>query len=220
MLGKRADPPRDAVAFAQQDREKHFPLKLARATDLAVALEKLYPETPMPRDSRGRPLPHLQTPREVLVSADAATNTLIIEAPAERKQSFAALVEQLDAHAALEGHAGQRQERAHLAGGRRRVRAEQHDIGEALARPLGWERLREIFSLIVGTISERHQSFVRSTGLFSAHQRKNQMRPPRNTSVAAVAAHSLSRTSRKSSVCNIQWIDHNDQSIFPGCKYH
>ena len=73
-----------------------FPLKLARATDLALALEKLYPEPPMPLDSRGRPLPHLQEPREVLVSADPATNTLIIEAPAERKQSFAALVEQLD----------------------------------------------------------------------------------------------------------------------------
>ena len=73
-----------------------FPLKLARATDLARALEKLYPEPPMPRDSRGRPLPYLQEPREVLVSADAATNTLIIEAPAERKQSFTALVEQLD----------------------------------------------------------------------------------------------------------------------------
>jgi type II secretion system protein D len=73
-----------------------FPLKLARATDLAIALEKLYPEPPMPMDSRGRPLAHLQAPREVLVSADSATNTLIIEAPAERKQSFAALVEQLD----------------------------------------------------------------------------------------------------------------------------
>ncbi|MDG2029601.1 MAG: secretin N-terminal domain-containing protein [Phycisphaerales bacterium] len=73
-----------------------FPLKLARATDLAIALEKLYPEPPMPMDSRGRPLAHLQEPREVLVSADSATNTLIIEAPAERKQSFAALVEQLD----------------------------------------------------------------------------------------------------------------------------
>jgi type II secretion system protein D len=73
-----------------------FPLKLARATDLAIALDRLYPEPPMPMDSRGRPLPHLQEPREVLVSADAATNTLIIEAPAERKPSFAALVEQLD----------------------------------------------------------------------------------------------------------------------------
>ena len=73
-----------------------FPLKLARATDLASALDKLYPEPPMPRDSRGRPLPHLQKPREVLVSADGGTNTLIIEAPAERKGSFEALVEQLD----------------------------------------------------------------------------------------------------------------------------
>ena len=73
-----------------------FPLKLARAMDLSVALGKLYPEPPMPRDSRNRPLPHLQKPREVFVSADAGTNTLIIEAPAERKASFEALVEQLD----------------------------------------------------------------------------------------------------------------------------
>ncbi|MCH2160695.1 MAG: hypothetical protein MK085_02355 [Phycisphaerales bacterium] len=73
-----------------------FPLKLARAMDLSAALDKLYPEPPMPLDSRGRPLPHLQKPREVFVSADEGTNTLIIEAPAERKMSFEALVEQLD----------------------------------------------------------------------------------------------------------------------------
>jgi type II secretory pathway component GspD/PulD (secretin) len=73
-----------------------FPLQRARATDLATALEKLYPEPPMPLDRRGRPLPHLREPREVYVSADAATNTLIIEAPAERRASFEALLEQLD----------------------------------------------------------------------------------------------------------------------------
>jgi type II secretory pathway component GspD/PulD (secretin) len=73
-----------------------LPLQVARATDVAQALEKLYPEPPMPRDRRGNPLPHLQQPREVLVSADGATNTLIIEAPSERRASFEALVDKLD----------------------------------------------------------------------------------------------------------------------------
>jgi type II secretion system protein D len=73
-----------------------FPLKLARAVDLAAGLDKLYPEPPMPLDSRGRPLPHLRQPKEVFVTADANTNTLIVEAPAERMPSFVALVEQLD----------------------------------------------------------------------------------------------------------------------------
>jgi type II secretion system protein D len=73
-----------------------FALKRARSTDLAQALDKLYPQPPMPQDARGRPLPHLQKPKEVHVSADPATNTLIIEAPVERRESFEALVEQLD----------------------------------------------------------------------------------------------------------------------------
>ena len=73
-----------------------FPLRLARAMDLAKALGTLYPEPPMPLDSRGRPLPHLRQPREVFVSADAGTNTLIIEAPSGRKASFEELVKQLD----------------------------------------------------------------------------------------------------------------------------
>ncbi|MCP4496015.1 MAG: hypothetical protein GY825_04450 [Phycisphaeraceae bacterium] len=73
-----------------------FPLRLARAVDLAKALGTLYPEPPMPLDSRGRPLPHLRQPREVFVSADAGTNTLIIEAPSGRRSSFEELVQQLD----------------------------------------------------------------------------------------------------------------------------
>ncbi|MHC5114555.1 MAG: secretin N-terminal domain-containing protein, partial [Planctomycetota bacterium] len=73
-----------------------YPLKRARATDLATALDKLYPQPPMPLDRRGRPMPHLREPKEVHVSADAATNTLIVEAPVERRASFEALVEQLD----------------------------------------------------------------------------------------------------------------------------
>ena len=73
-----------------------FPLRLARAVDLAKALGTLYPEPPMPLDTRGRPLPHLRQPREVFVSADAGTNTLIIEAPSGRRTSFEQLVQQLD----------------------------------------------------------------------------------------------------------------------------
>ena len=73
-----------------------FSLNRARAVDLAVALDRLYPQPPMPLDRRGRPLPHLQEPKEVHVSADAATNTLIVEAPSERRAQFEALVEQLD----------------------------------------------------------------------------------------------------------------------------
>ena len=73
-----------------------FPLRLARAVDLAKALGTLYPEPPMPLDTRGRPLPHLRQPREVFVSADGGTNTLIIEAPSGRKSSFEELVKQLD----------------------------------------------------------------------------------------------------------------------------
>lgn len=73
-----------------------FPLRLARAVDLSKALGTLYPEPPMPTDSRGRPLPHLRQPREVFVSADAGTNTLIIEAPSARRASFEQLVQQLD----------------------------------------------------------------------------------------------------------------------------
>ncbi len=86
----------DAGATRAERETRLFPLKLARAADVASALEKLYPEPPMPLDSRGRPLPHLREPKEVFVSADANTNTLIVEAPAERMQSFVTLVEQLD----------------------------------------------------------------------------------------------------------------------------
>ncbi|MHC4809018.1 MAG: secretin N-terminal domain-containing protein [Planctomycetota bacterium] len=87
----------NATASTGAERETMiFPLRRARATDLAQALDQLYPEPPMPRDFRGRPLPALQEPREVSVTADAATNTLIIEAPAERRPSFEALVERLD----------------------------------------------------------------------------------------------------------------------------
>ena len=71
-------------------------LKAAKATDLASALDRLYPPPPVPLDARGRPLPHLQKPKEVFVTADSVTNTLIVEAPRERRASFEQLVETLD----------------------------------------------------------------------------------------------------------------------------
>lgn len=81
----------------QPDRTtKIYPLKLARATDLAVAMDKLYPEPPMPLNRQGQAQPHLRLPREVLISADQNTNSIIIEAPQERMAAFDALVEQLD----------------------------------------------------------------------------------------------------------------------------
>ncbi len=71
-------------------------LKAAKATDLASALDRLYPPPPVPLDARGRPLPHLQKPKEVFVTADSVTNSLIVEAPRERRASFEQLVETLD----------------------------------------------------------------------------------------------------------------------------
>lgn len=87
----------NATADGGAERETMiFPLRRARAVDLATALDRLYPEPPMPRDRRGRPMPQLQQPREVSVTADSGTNTLIVEAPSERRASFEALVERLD----------------------------------------------------------------------------------------------------------------------------
>jgi type II secretion system protein D len=71
-------------------------LKSARAAELAAALDRLYPPPPVPLDARGRPLPHLQKQKEVFVTADATTNSLIVEAPAERRASFEELVSTLD----------------------------------------------------------------------------------------------------------------------------
>lgn len=73
-----------------------IPLKVGRAAEVAAALDKLYPQPPMPLDARGRPLPHLQKQKEVFVSADAATNTVIVECPSERRAQFEAIVSQLD----------------------------------------------------------------------------------------------------------------------------
>lgn len=73
-----------------------FPLKVAKASDVARAMDTLYPEPPVPVDRFGRPQPWLREPREVQVTADQASNSLIVDAPAERMPAFTALVEKLD----------------------------------------------------------------------------------------------------------------------------
>jgi general secretion pathway protein D len=84
-------------AHARTGREiRIFPLKIARAEDLAKTLDQMFPEPPIPVDGRGRPLPHLRQPREVVVRGDAQTNSIIVDAPVERMASFDELVKQLD----------------------------------------------------------------------------------------------------------------------------
>ncbi len=73
-----------------------FTLKVAKAVDVAQAMDKLYPEPPIPRDRRGTPMPWLQKERAVSVSADPSSNSLIIDAPADRRESLEELAEKLD----------------------------------------------------------------------------------------------------------------------------
>ncbi|MFG0327722.1 MAG: secretin N-terminal domain-containing protein [Phycisphaerales bacterium JB037] len=73
-----------------------FSLQVAKATDVAQAMDRLYPEPPMPRDRRGTPMPWLQKEKEVTVSADPSTNSLIIDAPADRIESLEELAAKLD----------------------------------------------------------------------------------------------------------------------------
>jgi type II secretion system protein D len=73
-----------------------FPLRVARATDVANAMDRLYPVPPMPRDRFNRPMPWLQEPKAVTVSADASSNALIIDAPADRRESLEELAQRLD----------------------------------------------------------------------------------------------------------------------------
>lgn len=80
-------PPRETVLF---------PLKVAKAVEVASAMDKLYPQPPVPVDSRNRPMPWLQKPKEVTVSADASSNSLIIDAPSDRIESITKLAETLD----------------------------------------------------------------------------------------------------------------------------
>lgn len=80
-----------------EDREiRIFPLRVARAEDLALTLDEMFPQPPLPRDSRGRPRPELQQPREVVVRADRQTNSIIVDAPTQRMAGFQKLVDQLD----------------------------------------------------------------------------------------------------------------------------
>lgn len=86
-----------ADSYDAEGREiRIFPLKIARAEELARTIDQMYPEPPIPRDSRGRPMPWLQERREVVVRGDAQTNALIVDAPARRMPGFEQLVQQLD----------------------------------------------------------------------------------------------------------------------------
>ncbi|MEK6700759.1 MAG: secretin N-terminal domain-containing protein, partial [Planctomycetota bacterium] len=73
-----------------------FPLKVAKAVDIASAMDKLYPQPPIPVDRQGRPQPWLQPPKPVTVSADAGTNSLVVYAGADQMQSIKELAEKLD----------------------------------------------------------------------------------------------------------------------------
>ncbi len=75
---------------------KLFPLRVARAADVALAMDRLYPEPPIPLDRRGVPMPWLREPKQVTVSAEENSNSLIIDAPADRMESLTELAEQLD----------------------------------------------------------------------------------------------------------------------------
>lgn len=92
-------------AFDAEGREiRIFPLKVARAEELARTIDAMYPEPPMPLDPRTRqPRPDLQRPREVVVRADRATNSLIVDAPAKRLAGFEQIVKSLDQQK-LAGH--------------------------------------------------------------------------------------------------------------------
>ncbi len=87
----------DANRVDAEGREiRIFPLKVARAESLARTIDDMFPEPPVPVDPRGRPRPELQKPREVVVRADAQTNSLIVDAPVQRMTGFEKLVESLD----------------------------------------------------------------------------------------------------------------------------
>lgn len=73
-----------------------FPLKVARAAELAKTIDEMFPPPPVPVDPRGRPRPELQKPREVVVRADPQTNALIVDAPVQRMAGFQELVQSLD----------------------------------------------------------------------------------------------------------------------------
>ncbi|QOJ01704.1 MAG: hypothetical protein HRU70_14950 [Phycisphaeraceae bacterium] len=73
-----------------------FPLKVAKAADIAAALDRLYPQPPVPVDRLGRPQPWLQAPKPVTVSADPNTNSLVVYADADQMASIKELADKLD----------------------------------------------------------------------------------------------------------------------------
>ncbi len=80
-----------------EDREiRIFPLRIARAEELARTLDEMFPQPPAPLDRRGNPIAQLRPQREVIVRADGQTNSLIVDAPSKRMSGFEELVKQLD----------------------------------------------------------------------------------------------------------------------------
>ncbi|HRJ49681.1 MAG TPA: secretin N-terminal domain-containing protein, partial [Phycisphaerales bacterium] len=73
-----------------------FPLKVAKASEVAAAMDRLYPQPPMPVDRLNRPMPWLQQPKEVTVSAEPTSNSLIVDCPADRVEAIESLAAQLD----------------------------------------------------------------------------------------------------------------------------
>lgn len=74
-----------------------FPLLVARADDLSLTLEQMFPEAPTPIDPRTRqPRPDLRPSREVVVRADRATNSIIVDAVASRVTGLEEIIKQLD----------------------------------------------------------------------------------------------------------------------------
>jgi type II secretion system protein D len=87
----------DSRTVDDEDREiRIFPLQHARAEELARTIDEMYPAPPMPYDSRGRPRPDLQQPKEVVVRANRGTNALIVDAPSRRLAGFEQIVQSLD----------------------------------------------------------------------------------------------------------------------------
>lgn len=81
-----------------------FPLRVARAEELAQTLDQMFPEPPVPVDRQtGRPRPDLRPPREVVVRADRGTNSIIVDAPGARMAGFEQLVRSLDTRKVPEG---------------------------------------------------------------------------------------------------------------------
>lgn len=80
-----------------------FPLKVARAEELAQTIDQMYPEPPVPLDPRTRqPRYDLKQPREIVVRADRTTNSLIVDAPAKRLVGFEQILKALDQQKILE----------------------------------------------------------------------------------------------------------------------